>query len=209
MKTTFLYKSKSGCQGVVFPLEPTLHDGFVELSGPSGSRLVAGEYVELVFPAAIPGGWWRTEAERMLRDVAISTGGVLYDCNGSFTLIVPSDDRALQALRLGEMAEGACSPAVNLDGRLCRLVQLWREGLAVIDDEMQISAACWSGVRKTAAEIVRVEPDEPKVREDGITRNYVRVYFTTHDPNVSESVRIPADWPEAAAIAAEEGGAAC
>lgn len=195
MNTFFAYQSKSGLQA---PVNVTRvgYDGFVALRGPGGSVLFAGRFVGLVFCAVMSGFWWRDQAERMLLQVADSQGGCLYDCNGCFTLVLPADQRALDGLRLAELAESACRPT-GRDERAheMRLAALWAAGLAgPLGDRLVENMFCDRVWTEWAVE--SIEFDEPAVDADGETVRR-RCTVTYGGDGETYSIRIPADWPEA------------
>jgi hypothetical protein len=195
MKTMFAYKSRSGLQAPNC-VTRVGYDGFVALRGPGHSVLFAGRFVALTFCAVQPGCWWRDQAERMLFDVANSQGGCLYDQNGTFTLILPADQRALDGLRLAELAEAACR-FTGRDERAHeqRLAALWAAGLAgPLGDRLVENMFCDRVLMEWAVE--SIEFDEPAVHADG---EPVRQMCTVTYGGDGEryTVRIPADWPEA------------
>lgn len=196
MNKLFGYKSRSGLQAPNCVTRVN-YDGFVALRGPGGSVLFAGRFVALTFCAAEPGFWWRDQAERMLADVANSQGGCLYDCNGCFTLVLPADQRALDGLRLAELAEAACRPT-GRDERAheMRLAALWAAGLAgPLGGRLVENMFCDQVWTEWAVE--SIEFDEPAAVDADGEPVRQRCTVTYGGDGETYNLRIPADWPEA------------
>lgn len=195
MNTFFAYQSRSQMQSPV-NVSRVNYDGFVALRGPGGSVLFAGRFVALKFCAAEPRHWWRVEAWHMLRDVADSQGGCLYDQNGTFTLVLPADQRALDGLRLAGLAELTCRPAGRDEfAHERRLAALWAAGLAgPLGDRLVENGYC--GPTLTEWGVLAIEFDEPAVDANGEPVRQ-RCTVTCGCDGETYNLRIPADWPEA------------
>lgn len=131
----------------------------------NGSRVVEGDYAELVYSTVVPCRWWRDTARRVAEQIVQEVGGLAWDNQGSIHLIVPLE-AALAAAGIMQASAGddlryedrvtVARGATSQEGRLLRAgllkVSVGKEGNLLLGVASPMPA--W---KKTEAETAEAE----------------------------------------------------